>query len=76
MFYADTALFGSSAGTRCGLEFFGIDKIVFASDCPFDPEGGYQFIRETMRVLGGMNLTKEQKDLVMGGNLRRMMRMA
>lgn len=76
MFYADTALFGSVAGTRCGLEFFDIDQIVFASDCPFDPEGGYQFIRETLNVLDQMDFTPEQRDKVMGGNLRRMMKMA
>ena len=38
-FNADTAVFGSRAATVCGLEFFGADKVVFASDCPFDPEG-------------------------------------
>lgn len=76
MFYADTALFGSTAGTKCGLEFFDIDQIVFASDCPFDPEGGYQFIRDTLNVLDSLDLTQEQKDKIMGGNLRRMMKMA
>ncbi|HZR69334.1 MAG TPA: amidohydrolase family protein, partial [Burkholderiales bacterium] len=40
MFYADTVLGGSASALRCGLDFFGVDKVVFASDCPFDPEGG------------------------------------
>ena len=39
-FKADTAVFGSRAATVCGLEFYGADNVVFASDCPFDPEGG------------------------------------
>src|SRR5690606_34479193 len=38
MFYADTVLGGSASALRCGLDFFGADKVVFASDCPFDPE--------------------------------------
>jgi predicted TIM-barrel fold metal-dependent hydrolase len=39
MFYADTAMFGAAAGTtRCGLEFFGLDHVVFASDVPFFAE--------------------------------------
>ena len=38
MFYADSAVFGSVAATKCGLEFFGADKVLFASDSPFDPE--------------------------------------
>ena len=39
MFYADTALSGSDSGTRCGVEFFGADHVLFGTDCPFDPEG-------------------------------------
>lgn len=75
MFYADTALFGSKAGTECGLSFFDVDQIVFASDCPFDPEGGYQFIRDTLKVLDSIDLSKEQKDKIMGGNIRRIMKL-
>jgi uncharacterized protein len=37
MFYADTALFGASHGLACGLDFFGADHVVFASDAPFGP---------------------------------------
>ncbi|TCT06720.1 amidohydrolase family protein [Aquabacter spiritensis] len=76
MFYADTALFGSLSGTKCGLDFFPVEQIVFASDCPFDPEGGYQFIRETLRVLDALDLTPEQREKIMGGNLRRMMKLS
>src|SRR5207237_7342828 len=39
-FYCDTAVFGSHAATVCGLAFFPLDKVVFASDCPFDPVKG------------------------------------
>lgn len=38
-FYADTGLFGGHHGLRCGLEFFGSDHVVFASDAPFGPIG-------------------------------------
>ena len=34
MFYADSAVFGSMAATICGLEFFGADHVLFASDSP------------------------------------------
>ena len=30
-FYADTAVFGSRAATVCGLEFYGSDRVLFAS---------------------------------------------
>ncbi len=33
------------------MEFFPLEKIIFASDCPFDPEGGTMYPRETLRIL-------------------------
>ena len=50
-FWADTAAFTAEPATKGGMEFFPIDKIVFASDCPFDPEGGTMFPRVTLRIL-------------------------
>ncbi len=70
-FYADTAAFGADAATACGLAFYPSEKIVFASDCPFDPEKGTGFIRETLRILEGLDLSKEVKDGIFFGNLER-----
>src|SRR5674476_867986 len=37
-FYGDTAMFGGGvAATRCGYEFFGADRAVFATDTPLEP---------------------------------------
>ena len=47
-FYADTAVFGGVPATKCGLEFYPQDKVIFASDCPFDPEGGTLYPRLTL----------------------------
>jgi len=51
MFYGDTALFGGYDATVCGLNFFGADHVLFASDAPFDPEKGPMYIRETIAIL-------------------------
>ena len=40
MFYADTALFGAAAGTKCGLDFFGIDHVPLPLDCVLGRELG------------------------------------
>ena len=61
MFYGDTVLSGSASALRCGLDFFGPDHIVFASDCPFDPEGGPMFIREGIRSIEDLQLSEEVK---------------
>jgi aminocarboxymuconate-semialdehyde decarboxylase len=70
-FYADTAVFGGVPATRCGLDFYDPDKIVFASDCPFDPEKGTMYIRETQRILEGVDIPKADKDKIWYGNLER-----
>ncbi len=59
MFYGDTVLGGSASALRCGLDFFGPDHVVFASDCPFDPEGGAMFIREGIRSVADLKLSPE-----------------
>ena len=49
MFYVDTATFGSKSALVCALEFLRRRPPLFASDAPFDPEGGPMYIRETLR---------------------------
>ncbi|MSQ73404.1 MAG: amidohydrolase [Betaproteobacteria bacterium] len=75
MFYADTVLGGSTSALRCGLDFFGIDKIVFASDCPFDPEGGPMFIREGIRSVEDLNLSEGDKRKLYFGNAMKLLRL-
>ena len=70
-FYSDTAVFTSKMATVAGFDFFDRDKIVFASDCPFDPEGGTMYIRETLRILDELKLPKAERDAVDRGNLER-----
>ena len=74
MFYADTALFGAVAGGRCGLDFFGIDHLVFASDAPFEPKPGL-YIRETIAAIESVGLTAGEKDRIYRGNALRLLNM-
>jgi aminocarboxymuconate-semialdehyde decarboxylase len=74
MFWADTAVFGSRAATECGLSFFGADQVMFASDAPFDPEGGSLYIRETIKVLDGLDIPAADRDKIYCGNAERLFR--
>jgi len=74
-FYADTALFGAHAGTQCGLDFFGVDHVVFASDMPFEPAPGL-YARETIRVIENLALTAEQKERIYRKNAERLLRIS
>jgi predicted TIM-barrel fold metal-dependent hydrolase len=62
-FYADTALFGAAPATRCGYDFFGIDRVVYASDMPFEPVPGL-YARETIKCVDALDLTADQKDRI------------
>ncbi len=72
MFIADTALFGAKAATRCGLEFFGADHCVLATDSPFDAEGGSQLIRDTIRTLDALEMSDADRQAVYSGNAKRL----
>jgi predicted TIM-barrel fold metal-dependent hydrolase len=72
MFWGDTAVFGSSAATECGLKFFGSDQVVFASDAPFDPEGGSLYIRETLQVIDALDITEADRRKIYQGNAERL----
>jgi predicted TIM-barrel fold metal-dependent hydrolase len=63
-FYADTALCGGRIGTVCGLEFYGVDHVLFASDAPFGPQGGAGYIRETMKVIAGLDIAQADKEKI------------
>jgi uncharacterized protein len=75
MFFADTATFGSRAAMECGLDFFGVDKVVFASDSPFDPEKGPGYIRETIRCIDELPISAEDRKKIYEGNARKMLRL-
>jgi predicted TIM-barrel fold metal-dependent hydrolase len=72
MFWADTAVFGSQAALTCGLQFFGPEQVMFASDAPFDPEGGTLYIRETMRIIDGLAISDAHRRQIYQGNAERL----
>jgi uncharacterized protein len=74
LFYADTALFGARAATVCGLDFFGLDNVFFASDTPFEPTPGL-YIRETIKVIESLDLTADQKDQIFRRNAMKLMKL-
>ena len=72
-FYADTASFGSRKAIEHAIEFFGTDRVVFASDAPFDPEGGPMYIRETINAIDEIELDTKIKEKVFYKNACKLM---
>jgi predicted TIM-barrel fold metal-dependent hydrolase len=72
-FYADSAVFGSRSATLCGLDFYGADRVLFASDCPFDPERGPGYIRDTIAVLESLSLSLEDREKICFRNAEKLL---
>ena len=75
MFYADTALFGAAEATKCGLSFFGVDRVLFASDSPFDPEKGSMYTRMTIEIIDSLDISPTERHAIYEGNARRLLRL-
>ena len=68
-FYGDTALFGGGIhAVRCGLEFFGADHVVFATDTPLGP------IAPTIDVIKRLDIADGDRRKIFAGNARRKLR--
>ncbi|MFO1363652.1 MAG: amidohydrolase family protein [Burkholderiales bacterium] len=74
-FLGDTAVNGSASALRCGLDFFGARRVLFGTDCPFDPHGGPLFIRETIRAIDSLGLPRAERDGIYFGNALRILRL-
>jgi predicted TIM-barrel fold metal-dependent hydrolase len=71
-FYGDTALAGGRAATICGISFFTPDHVLFASDCPFDPEKGRGYIRATIDIMETLDLSPADRNKICHGNAQKM----
>src|SRR5262245_11418195 len=67
MLYADTALNGDVAATRCGHAFFGTSSCLFATDAPFDAEHGRALIRNTIRAIEALPITAGRREMIFAG---------
>jgi aminocarboxymuconate-semialdehyde decarboxylase len=67
-FYADTATSGSAEGVEVAAHYFGVERMLFASDMPFGPEQGRVFLRRNADALEAARLPRAAKDAVGGLN--------
>lgn len=73
MFYADTALNGSTPALMCGYAFFGAEHILFATDVPYDDEDGDRFTREVTKSIELMDIPDSEKEMIFAGNAQRLL---
>jgi predicted TIM-barrel fold metal-dependent hydrolase len=73
--YGDTAIDGQFSAFMCGYSFFGAGRIVYGSDYPFGPEQGEAYIRDNLAGVRAMPIPTEEKEKILEGNCRKLLRM-
>src|SRR5262245_9445894 len=74
-FYADTITIGSVPALACGLGFFGADHVLFATDMPFDTEGGLKYVDVALRAMEELDAPAPVKEKVFEQNARTIFRL-
>jgi len=75
MLYADTALNGEAAATRCGHDFFGTARCLFATDAPFDAEQGRGLIADTIHAVDALEISAGEREAIFSGNARTLLKL-
>jgi uncharacterized protein len=75
LLYADTALNGEVAPTRCGHAFFGTASCLFATDAPFDSEQGRGLIANTIKAVEALHVAPAEREQIFAGNARALLKL-
>jgi uncharacterized protein len=66
-FYVDTADHPAST-LKCVKDFFGVDRLVLGTNYPYGPEEGCLLVKNSLKAIDGLELSKAEKDKILGGN--------
>jgi len=76
MFYADTAIHGNTPALMLAYSFWGADHIIFGADFPLgDPQFGMRSYAQTIGAIEAMDITEAEKELIFGGNIKRLLKL-
>jgi aminocarboxymuconate-semialdehyde decarboxylase len=67
-FHADTASFGAASSIACATHFFGANKMLFASDAPFGPNGGEDIMRRTLDAVNTLAMNETERRAILADN--------
>jgi len=66
-------MFGAKAQSQAGLDFFGADHSFFATDCPYDLDGGRTLISSTIDVIETLRCEDADRQLIYEDNTRKLL---
>lgn len=73
--YGDTAVssVGESYPLRCGLEFFGVDNVLFGYDYPFGPDRGEYWPGTILAAVDDLDVSEAEREQIYAGNAKRLL---
>jgi len=73
--YADTAVssVGESYPIRNGLEFFGVDNVLFGYDYPFGPDEGEYWVETITAAIDDLDVPQADRHKIYAGNVARLL---
>ena len=57
------------------MDFFGADRVMFATDMPFDTVGGRKYVEVGLEAMAGLDASPEDKTKIFEGNAPRLFRL-
>src|SRR5262249_19326611 len=75
MLYADTALNGAIAPTRCGHAFFGTSSGPFGTDAAFEGEQGRGLNGNTIEAIEALPISSGEGEKIFVGNARALLKL-
>jgi aminocarboxymuconate-semialdehyde decarboxylase len=75
LFYADTVENGGLSTLKCGLDFFGSDHVVFATDYPFGPKNGEVWTEGVLQNMKDIDISDQDKQKIFEENSRKLLKL-
>lgn len=72
-FYGDTVVYGNLPSLKCGLDFFGSQHVVFATDYPFGTMKGERLTNLITESIMKVDITEEERQDIFENNARRIL---
>jgi predicted TIM-barrel fold metal-dependent hydrolase len=70
-FYNDTMVNGSLPALRCGMEFFGAERMMYGTDFPMGPNDGEDWPVSVLHSIREFDISPSDRELILSGNFRR-----
>ncbi len=74
-FFVDTSLIGNTPALMLAHHFYGPDKMLFATDAPFDAQLGDYGTKRTIRAVEEMSIPDADKKKIFEDNARKLLRL-